>query len=264
MDGQIGQHTAVCFRRKEGLGAGRSRNLLRIDDHRLVDGAKLSRGNQLTQARVGRHETQRLQREQRRAGSSLGLGNGVKLLDGDRERRMGDHMLAGAQGFLDSGRLVAVRRSHQDGIYGSLPQERREARKDRHAVPSCRRHAESSAAFGDGYQFRRIVLAQPVEHAVDLIVFQPNGRNAERGICDEVVCDASATKSTFTGHALVWGGLKRLWESGESMPRDVHQEPRQWRCRFPCRSFAPEALWLPVRSALRSQSDSGRPCPRNS
>ena len=87
-----------------------------------------------------------------------------------RARRVGDHVLAGTHGFLDDRRLIAIGRSHDDGVYGGFRQERRQTREDRHTIPTCRRHTESPAAFGDGHQVGSLMSAQPVEHTVDLVV----------------------------------------------------------------------------------------------
>ena len=83
---------------------------------------------------------------------------------------VGNHVLFGAHGLLDGRSLIAICRSHDDSIYSGFRQEWREAREDRHTIPTCRRHTESPAAFGDGYQVGSLMSAQPVEHAVDLVV----------------------------------------------------------------------------------------------
>jgi len=91
---------------------------------------------------------------------------------------MGDHVLARPQGFLYSCCFIAVRRGYEHGIYGSVLKEWGKAGKDRNAVPTGGGHAETSAPFGNCHQFRRIVAAHPVKHAIDLVVFQSDGSDA--------------------------------------------------------------------------------------
>ena len=171
VDGKIGQHAAVRARRIERLSTGCGRDLLRVDDYGLANGAQHSLRNRFSQVYVSRCEAQR-----EAARPDRYLTQFVPHLERLPVPGVIAHgawaitCLPAAHGFLDYRRLIAIGRSHDDSIYSGFRKERRKARKDRHTIPTCRRHTESPAAFGDGYQVSSLMSAQPIEHAVDLVV----------------------------------------------------------------------------------------------
>ena len=64
VDGKIGQHAAVRARCVERLGSGCGRDLLRVDDYGLANGAQHSLRNRFSQVYVRRCKAQRKQQVQ--------------------------------------------------------------------------------------------------------------------------------------------------------------------------------------------------------